>query len=317
LNWTELLKSIFDVALLVTTLRASVPLILGAMGELVAERSGVLNMGIEGMMLVGACLAALGSYFSGSPWVGLLAAAVAGVIMALIHSYICITWQGDQGISGLALILFSVGFTGFLLQILFHHGGDTPSVNTLPALHLNFLKSIPILDKTLNNQPILVYVSLILPFVLYFFLYHTPWGSWIIAAGENPKALAVVGVDPVVVRYLSVAFAGMMAGVAGAYLSIAQMSLFTENMTAGRGFMALSATIFGRWKPFGVFLAALFFGFTDALQLTLQIVIPDKQVPREIFMSLPYLLTIAVLAGFMAKAIAPASLSLPYKRESR
>ena len=317
MNWLEAIQSAFDLALLSSTLRVSIPLILAAMGGLLSERSGVLNIGLEGMMLVGALLAALGAHYSGSPWVGLLTAALAGGAMGLIHAYICVTWQGDQGISGLALFLFSVGFTGFLLQILFRHGGETPRVQTLPVVRLDFLKSVRVLDKVFNRQPALVFVGLLLPFLLHFLLYRTHWGSWIRAAGENPRALEVVGISPAVVRYVCVVAGGMLAGVGGAYLSISQMSLFIEGMTAGRGFIALSAIIFGNWKPLGAFLAALFFGLMDALQLSLQITVPDRQIPRELFMALPYLLTVAALAGFVGRAVAPASLGRPYKKESR
>jgi len=316
-NWIEVIQSVFDITLLSTTSRVSVPLIFASLGGLLSERSGVLNLGVEGMMLVGACLAALGSHFSGSPWIGLLAALAAGAVMGLIHSYISVTWQGDQGISGLALFILSVGVTGFLLQVLFHHGGDTPRVATLPVVQLDFLKAIPVLDRLFNRQPALVYVSFLLPFVVHFFFYHTHWGSWVRATGDNPRALAVVGVSPIVVRYLSVVSGGMLAAMGGAYLSISQMSLFTEQMTAGRGFIALSAIIFGNWKPIWTFVAALFFGFMDAMQLTLQITVPDRIIPRQIFMALPYLLTVAVLAGFVAKAVPPASIGQPYEKEGR
>jgi simple sugar transport system permease protein len=182
---------------------------------------------------------------------------------------------------------------------------------------LDLLQRLPVLDTLFNHQPALVYFALLLPFVLHFFFYHTQWGAWVRAAGENPRALAVAGVKPVVLRYLSIIFGGMMAGMGGAYLSISQMSLFIENMTAGRGFIGLSAVIFGNWKPLGVLLASLFFGFTDALQLTLQIAIPDSKIPREFFMALPYLLTLAALAGFISRAVPPASLAQPYSEEGR
>ena len=317
MDWLRAIGSVLDIALLTTTLRVSVPLILGAMGGLMSERSGVLNIGIEGMMLVGSCLGALGAYYTGNPWIGLLIAVVAGALMGLVHAYISITWQGNQGISGLALFLFSVGFTGFLLQLLFQHGGNTPNVKTLPLVHIRLLEGIPIVGKVLNDQPALVYFALVLPFALHFFFYHTRWGSWVRGTGENPSAAAVVGINPMVVRYICVTISGILAAMGGAYLSLSQLSMFLENMTAGRGFIALAAVIFGSWRPLGAFAAALFFGVTEALELTLQIQIPDSVVPREIFMALPYVLTVAVLAGFMARAVAPASLSQPYNKESR
>jgi ABC-type uncharacterized transport system permease subunit len=317
MNWIEVITTVFSLSLIYATIRVSVSIIFAGMGEMITERSGVLNIGIEGIMLMGALAAALGSYFTGNPWIGLLLAAVVGVLIGLIFAFIAITLKSNQAITGLAIFLLSAGLSGFLLQIFFKHGGNSPMVKTLPIIHLAFLEKIPVLGPIFNDQSVLIYPALLLPLVIYFFLYRTPWGSWLRAAGENPKALAVVGINPVTVRYLATLMGAMLAGIGGAYLSISQTSLFSENMVAGRGFIALAAVIFGNAKPRNVFAACLFFGFMDALQISLQTAIPDAVIPRELFMALPYLLTLLMLAGFIKRTGGPADISNPYIKESR
>ncbi len=317
MNILDLIKTIFTLSLVYSGIRISMSIILAGMGEMLAERSGVLNIGLEGIMLMGAWSAAIVAYFTGSPWLGLLAAIGTGMLIALIFAYIVITLKSNQAITGLAIFLLCVGLSGFLLQIIFEHGGNSPSVTPLPNVVSPFLESIPVLGKIFNGQSILVFPTLLLPIIFYFFFYKTPWGTWLRAAGENPKALEVVGVNPMTVRYLAVIAGGFFYGVAGAYLSISQTSLFSENMVAGRGFIALAAVIFGNVRPFGVFFACAFFGFMDALQLTLQTVVPDSLIPRELFMSLPYILTVLILAGFIKRIGGPADIGNPYYRESR
>jgi len=317
MNWFDTLKAIFNITLLASTIRVSISIVLAGMGEMINERAGVLNIGIEGTMLVGALAGALGSYFTGSPWIGLLLAGFGGMLIGLLFSFIAITLRSNQSITGLAIYLLCVGLTGYLLQIIFEHGGNSPRVNTLPILHIKFLENVPFLGPLFNDQSIIAIPVLLLPLLLYIVFYRTPWGSWLRAAGENPKALAVVGKDPIKIRYVATLCGSFLGGIGGAYLSISQTSLFSENMVAGRGFIALSAVIFGGVRPLGVFLACIFFGFMDALQKNLQTVIPDTVVPRELFMSLPYILTLLVLAGFINRSGGPADIGNPYFKESR
>ncbi len=317
MTFWEILSNVFTLSLIYSTIRVSVSIIYAGMGEMITERSGVLNIGVEGIMLMGAFSAAIVTYFTNNPWIGLLSAAVVGILIALIFAFIAITLKAQQAIAGLAIFLLGVGLSGYLLQIIFQHGGNSPMVPTLPIIHFAFLENIPILGPIFNDHSVLMFPALLLPLILHFFFYHTPWGTWLRAAGENPKALAVVGIDPITVRYLATMAGGLFAGIGGAYLSISQTSLFSENMVAGRGFIALSAVIFGSVRPGGVFLATLFFGFMDALQITLQTVIPDRMIPREIFMSLPYVLTVLFLAGFIKRSEGPADIANPYYRESR
>jgi len=317
MNVLDFLKSVFDVALVLAIIRVSIPLIFASMGEMITEKSGMLNIGIEGIMLVGAFVAAIVAYFSGNAWWGLLAAVVVGALLGLIHSYLCITFHTDQALSGIAIFLLSSGLTGFLLQVIFEHGGNTPKVPTLPSVHMAFLEQYPVLDKLLNGHPLLVYIGFLTPFLFHFFVYRTKWGTWLRATGENPRALATTGINPIPIRYAATIFGAALASIGGAYLSISQVSYFVENMVAGRGFIALAAVIFGGTRPWGVFVAAMFFAVMGALQLTLQITISDAVIPRELFMALPYVFTVLVLAGIVKKSGSPADITNPYKKEAR
>lgn len=312
MNILDIIKTVFTVSLIYSTIRISISIIYAGMGEMINEKSGVLNIGVEGNMLFGAFFAAIGSYFTGSAWVGLLLAIVASLLIGLIFSYITITLKSDQAITGLAMYMLSIGLTGFLLQVIFKHGGNTPRLSTLPIINFGFLESFSTLSAIFNGHSILMLPALLLPLILYIFFQYTPWGTWVRAAGENPRALAVVGVNPIHVRYLATLAGSFFCGIGGAYLSISQTSLFSENMVAGRGFIALSACIFGGVKPWSVFLAAVFFGFMDALQITLQTAVPEYLIPREIFMSLPYVLAVLLLAGFVKRSGGPSDIGNPY-----
>lgn len=317
MSFQDIIKSAFSLSLIYSTIRIGISIVYASMGEMITEKSGVLNIGVEGVMLFGAFSAAIVSYFTGSPWIGLLAAAIVSLIIGLVFSYIAITLKSEQAIAGLAIFLISVGMTGYLLQVIFSHGGNSPKVNTLPTVTFEFLKAVPALSKVFNGHSILMIPALLLPVILHVFFYHTPWGTWVRAAGENPYALAAVGINPVKVRYLSTLAGSVLSGIGGAYLSISQTSLFSENMVSGRGFIALAACIFGGVRPWSVFLASIFFAFMDALQISLQTAIPDTIIPRELFMATPYILTVVILAGFGKRTGGPASISQPYHEESR
>jgi general nucleoside transport system permease protein len=317
MDWLQTLKTVFSLALIYSTLRAGISIIFAGMGEMINERAGVLNIGIEGIMIMGALAASLGSYFSGNPWIGLLLAALTGILIGLIFAFIAITLKSVQAIAGLAIFLLAAGLSGFILQVIFKHGGNSPMAPTLPMIKSEFLAGIPILGPIFNNQSILVIPALLLPIVIWLFLYRTPWGTWLRAAGENPQALAVVGIDPIKVRYLATLAGAMLHGIGGAYLSISQTSIFSENMVAGRGFIALAAVIFGNAKPRTVFFACLFFAFMDALQISLQTTVPDTVLPREIFMALPYVLTLLILGIFAKRTGGAADIGNPYHKEAR
>lgn len=311
------------------TLRVATPLILAALAGLFSERSGIVDIGLEGKMLVGAFAAAAVSYWTGSAWLGLGAAILVSIAFALLHGLACITYQGNQVVSGVAINILASGLTTILGLAWFHQGGSTPPLVgaqrfgeiTLPAAEAS--KSIPILGdfyaNVLSGHNILVYIALLLVPFCAWVLYKTRFGLRIRAVGENPKAVDTAGVSVTFLRYRAVIIAGVLCGFAGAYLSTAQNAQFIRDMTAGQGFMALAALIFAKWRPWPILAAALLFGFLDALAIRMQgVSLPlIGQVPVQLIESLPYILTVVLLAGFIGKALPPKALGLPYLKEQR
>jgi simple sugar transport system permease protein len=295
------MADLFTVALIFSTIRLSTPLILAAVGGLYSERSGVINIALEGMMLVGAFTAAAITYASGSPWVGLLASMGAGVGLALIHAIACIKYKADQVVVGTAINILMIGLPGFLSGALFLSSGSTPQ--------------IPI-ENLLPRAPIVMAFALV-PLTWYA-LYRTPFGLRLRAVGENPGAADAAGLNVANIRYSGVLLSGALAALGGAYLSIGQSSLFTRNMTSGRGFIALAALIFGKWRPLQTMLACLFFGFTEAVTIQMQGVVKlpsGEDIPVQFIQMVPYLLTIVVLAGFIGHSRPPRALGQPYEKE--
>ncbi|MCP4164833.1 MAG: ABC transporter permease [Chloroflexi bacterium] len=312
--------SIFSVALFAATLRAATPLILAALGGIFSERAGIVNIALEGIMLVGAFFAMVVSFYAAkagmppalSAWLGVLAAIIAGFLISMIHAVVSIRYRADQIVSGVAINILALGLTGFLLQLIFNTSGNSPSVPNLGSASIPILSSIPILGDIFFNQPPFVWIALIAVPVSAFVLFRTPLGLRLRSVGEHPHAADTVGIDVFKLRYLGVALSGVLAGVAGAYLSIGQLNIFTENMTAGRGFIALAAVIFGKWNPWGAFGACLLFGFADAIQISLQNA--GVNIPSEFLLMLPYLLTLIALAGFIGKSNPPAAVGVPYEK---
>ncbi len=312
--------SIFSVALFAATLRAATPLILAALGGIFSERAGIVNIALEGIMLVGAFFAVVVSFYAAkagmppalSAWLGVLAAIIAGFLISMIHAVVSIRYRADQIVSGVAINILALGLTGFLLQLIFNTSGNSPSVPNLGSANIPILSSIPILGDIFFNQPPFVWIALIAVPVSAFVLFRTPLGLRLRSVGEHPHAADTVGIDVFKLRYLGVALSGVLAGVAGAYLSIGQLNIFTENMTAGRGFIALAAVIFGKWNPWGAFGACLLFGFADAIQISLQNA--GVNIPSEFLLMLPYLLTLIALAGFIGKSNPPAAVGVPYEK---
>lgn len=290
------MTDIFTLGILRSTVRLATPLLLAALGGLFSERSGVINIALEGLMLAGAFASATVTHYVGNPWIGLLAGAAAGVLGALIHAVACISFDADQVVTGTAINILMFGVPTLLSGALFGTTGSTPP---LPRTSL-----IP-------NAPIFMAFALV-PIVWYL-LYRTPFGLRLRAAGENPEAADTAGVSVVRIRYSGVLLSGVLAGIGGAYLSIGQSSLFTRNMTAGRGFIALAALIFGKWRPVQTMFACLLFGFAEAAAIQMQGVIPYVRV--EYIQIIPYILTMVVLAGFIGASRAPRALGQPYEKE--
>jgi general nucleoside transport system permease protein len=306
------MRDIFTLSLIASTIRLATPLVLAALGGLFSERSGVINIALEGKMLAGAFTAAAVTYAAdqkfhlgnASPWVGLLGGIVAGLFIAVIYAVSCIKFKADQVVSGAAINILMIGIPGFLSGAFFLSSGSTPQ---LPKDHL------------LPQSPVIIAIAVLaLVALTWYVLYKTPFGLRLRAVGEKPEAADAAGVSVSKMRYSGVLIAGILAGVGGAYLSIGQSSLFTRNMTAGRGFIALAALIFGKWRPVQTLLACLLFGFTEAVSIQMQGVfkLPSgEDIPVQFIQMVPYVLTIVVLAGFIGSSRPPRALGIPYQKE--
>lgn len=300
-------------ALLLMTISTAVPLILASLGGVVSERSGVTNIGIEGMILFGAFVGMATSYYTQSPILGVLMAAVGGGSLALIHAFICITCGGPQAVSATGITLLSAGLTSFGLRFIFGRAGNSDPVAYLPTTE--FLRGIPIIGDSLANFSPLVYLTLVVIVVIWYIFRHTSLGMRIHTVGENPKVAETLGINVWRIRYWCVIVSGMLAGLGGAYLSLGQMNIFQENMSAGRGYLALAAVILGRWKPLGAVSACLFFSLFDALQLQLQTT--NIGVSPTILQAIPYVVCLLVLAFSFGKSKAPSSNGKVYLKRTK
>jgi general nucleoside transport system permease protein len=298
---------LFVIDLLASSLRLATPLIFCALAGVLAERSGVIDIGLEGKMLFAAFAAASVGVVSGSWPLAMLAAIAVACALSALHGFACVTYQGNQVITGLAINIIAAGLTVVLGIAWFKQGGQTPQVPD--AVRFKELFSIPLL-----GQNALVYVALALVFAVWWVLFRTRFGLRLRAVGENPAMVDAAGVSVAGTRYLALMGNGALCGLAGCYLVLAQNAAFAPHMTAGRGFMALAAMIFGKWHPVGALWACLLFGFLDALAIRLQgTKLPGiGEIPVQLIQALPYLMTVILLAGFIGKAVAPRALGSPY-----
>ena len=290
---------------LVAAVGLAVPLALAALGETVSERAGVINIGLEGSVIWGALGAALGSLAAG-PWAGLLAGALAGGAAALLFALFAVRLGTDQIITGTAVTLGSLGFTGAVFQGRFGVTGVALDLQTVPAWELPVLSGIPLVGPAFFDQAATAYVVYLTAPLLAWFLFRTRRGLALRAAGESPEAAHAAGVPVVATRFLATVFGGLMAGLAGAHLSLVHTGTFAEGMSAGKGFIAIAVVVLGRWSPWGIVAAALFFGAAEALQFALQAW--DADLPYPLFLALPYVLSMAALAGWFGRSRAPEGL---------
>ena len=299
----------FVLLTLAATLRVATPLVLCAMGGLFSEKSGIIDVGLEGKMLMAAFFAAATAAVTGSAWAGVAAAIVAAEVMALLHGVACITYRGNQVVSGVAINILAAGLTIVLGNAWFSRGGQTPAL-------VGDQRLMPILLPGAGDN-ILVYLALAAVPLTWWTLQRTRFGLRLRAVGEMPLAVDTAGISVPGLRYRAVLLCGLLAGLAGAYISIAQNAGFSRDMTAGQGFIALAAIIFGKWQPFPAFGACLLFGLLDAIAIRLQGVrLPGiGEVPVQLFQALPYLLTVFLLAGFIGRAVAPKAAGIPYEKE--
>ena len=294
------MRDIFTLALFFSTIRLATPLLLAALGGLFSERSGVINIALEGLMLAGAFTAAAVTHYAGSPVVGLLAAIYAGIAVAAIHAVACIRFKADQVVSGTAINILFLGLPALLSGAFFASSGSTPQIPK---------------ENLIPWTPVVIAFALV-P-ITWYILYRTAFGLRLRSVGENPEAADAAGISVTGIRYTAVLLSGALAAIGGAYLSVGQSSLFTRNMTSGRGFIALAALIFGKWRPVQTMLACLLFGFTEAVAIQLQgVKLPSgEEIPNQFIQIIPYVLTIVVLAGFIGQSRAPRALGLPYVKE--
>jgi len=307
----ELLVKLFSLAVFASTLRIATPLILAALGGCMSERSGVINIGLEGMMLMGAFTAVVGSYYLG-PWPGLFLGILAGGVMGLLHAFMSVTLGANQVISSTAINIMAVGLPNILIPVIWpEHYGISPTVGVIKDINIPFISSIPVIGKVLGHQNPIVYVALILVPAISYLLFKTRLGLRIRSVGEHPRAADTLGINVYKMRYIAVTMSGLLAGLGGAFLSICYQSQFSSVMTAGRGFIGLAAMIFGRWTPKGALLACLLFGFADAFQAGAQAA--GVPIPPEILLAFPYVLTLVALVGLLGKtAVSPAANGKPY-----
>lgn len=307
------IDSVFDiVGLLDLSLRLATPIVLGALAGILCERTGVVNIAIEGMMLTSACIGFTASLYLNNIWVGIFFAVLAGGIIALLHAFLSVTMITDQIISGTVINILAVGLTGFIRRS-FLLRAKLSRTGILPIIAIPLLSRIPIIGKIVfTNQPI-VYLMMGLVILITILLFKTKWGLRTRSIGEHPEAADTVGINVFRMRYLNVILGGFVAGLAGAWFSLETTGSFDDMMTNGKGFISLAAMIFGKWHPVGAFIGGLIFGFSDALQIIFQI--KDIPIPPQILWMLPYIITMVVLAGVIGKSTPPAADGVPYIKE--
>ncbi|PRX41853.1 simple sugar transport system permease protein [Planifilum fimeticola] len=305
-------------ALIHSAVLYSTPLILAAIGGLYSERSGVVNIALEGLMIIGAFTAAVITILTGNPWIGLAAAMIAGVLMAIPHAVASITFKADQVVSGVAINFLALGLSVYLVKYMYEGAGKTPTVPELfHQVPVPLLSEIPVIGPSLFNQFPTTYLAYLVVIVTYIVLYYTPFGMRLRSVGEHPSAAETAGINVIQMRYIAVMISGALAAAGGAGLSIAIGSEFGQTTVSGQGFISLAALIFGKWHPLGVLGAALFFGFSVSLALIGQIYGWTQVVPSEVLSMLPYVLTLLALAGFVGRSEAPAAVGKPYEKGGR
>jgi general nucleoside transport system permease protein len=293
-------------AILASSIRLAIPYILAGLGGTYSERSGVVNIGLEGMMLTGAFTAVAVTNATGSPWGGLMAAILAGMLLGLVHAVVCVTFKADQIVSGLALIVFAAGITVFCAWLLYNQ----TQIKVEAYLRVPVLHNIPFFKELFSQIPPLVFLTVAIVIASHFIIFKTVFGLRLRSVGEHPQAADTLGISVVKMRYTGVIISGALSGMAGAYLSLEHAHYFVKGISAGRGFIGLASMIFGKWTPFGTAGAGMLFGFGEAIKPYL-----PKVVPSQFIDMIPYVLTILVLASAIGRATPPASVGVPYIKE--
>ena len=308
--WSEILGTLFSLRTIDSALRLATPIALAAMGGTFSERAGIINIGLEGMLLASAFAGVLGSFLTGSALVGVLLAVVAGALTAAVFSFFTVELKANHVVAGVGVNILALGLTTWLMQVIWGSRGTSPDVNSVPTIRIPGLERVPVLGELFGETSPFLYVMLLLVGGAWVLLFKTPFGLRIRMTGEHPEAADTLGINVRFVKHFSVILGGAVTGVGGAYLSLGHLSWFSMNMSAGRGYMALAANIFGQWNPIGGLGASFLFSFADAVQIRLQGV--DMALPHNLIQMLPYVLTIVVLAGAVVKSRPPAALGNDY-----
>ena len=309
---TELITASFVIGVLAASIRLATPLLFAALGEIFTERAGILNLGVEGIMLMGALSGFLGAYWTSSLWLGVAAGMLTGVLFGLLMGFMSITVKANQVVAGLGITILGSGLSTLLFRLTFGLRSTPPSLDIFPKLSIPLLSKIPGIGPVLFEHNILVYLALILVPISSLVLYRTRLGLMIRAVGESPDAVDTRGLNVSRIRYLSVMIGGAMAGLSGSYLVLGSLGLFWTQMTAGRGFIAIAVVVFSKWDPTRALLGALVFGLASALQISLQTL--SVPIPSELLLMLPYIITILVLVGVSRRAEFPSAFAVPYHR---
>jgi simple sugar transport system permease protein len=313
LTWAAQGKSFNLTGMVSSSLVRATPIALAALCGVISERSAVINIGIEGIMLIAAQAAVVAASVSNSLFVGLIVALLAGALIAAAHAYLVIRFKVDQIVSGVAINIFGAGLTAFLAARFMEENTDVlNNSGVFPVISIPILDRIPLLGPMLFENNIIIYLMMILVVVMHIMLFYTPWGLRTRAVGEHPKAADTLGINVNFMRYVNVIIGGMIAGLGGAYFTIGSVGRFDEFMTAGKGFIGLAAMIFGKWTPIGAFASSLIFGFADSLQVKLQIL--RVPIPSEFLLMAPYIVTMIILTGVVGRAIPPAADGQPYEK---
>lgn len=312
----EIFAQIFQVGFFAALLRIATPLIFATLGEMFAERAGVLNLGIEGTMLLSAMTGFSAAYFSGSLWTGIAAAIVTGMVVGALMGLLTVTFGLSQHVSGIGVTLLCSGLAFFFYRLIFGQPSTLPNIKAFQPAPIPLLSDIPGIGPALFNQFTLVYIALLLVPLSAFLMFRTPWGLSLRTVGENPHAADSAGISVAATRYQALMLSGALMGIAGAFLSMAQFNAFTFGVISGRGWVCIALVVFGQWSPWKCAAGALLFAFIDALQLRLQAgsVI---DLPYQVFLMMPFVLTIVAMALVSRSARAPAALLAPFRREER
>lgn len=313
LMWSAQDKSFNLTGMLSSSLVRATPIALAALCGVISERSAVINIGIEGIMLMAAQVAVITATLTKNLYVGLFAAILIGGLVAALHAYLVIRFKVDQTVSSVAINIFGAGTTAFISSRFMQSSADIlNNSGTFPIIPIPLLAKIPVLGPVLFENNLVIYLAIILVFVMHIVLYYTPWGLRTRAVGEHPKAADTLGINVYLTRYVNVIIGGMIAGLGGAYFTLGSVGRFDEAMTAGKGFIGLAAMIFGNWNPIGAYTSSLIFGFADSLQVKLQIL--RVPIPSEFLLMAPYIVTMIILTGVVGRAIPPAADGQHYEK---